>query len=266
MTLIRGVDCAFPRASYPAWAVVVAGYAGGDTPHVWSLAEVQAVRNLGKTWWAIWTSRNGSNDILSRNDGSHDAAGMIAALPRYVYNRKSPVFYDVEPGVFDNDPTGARLAIAQWKLDMKAAGYLSAYSYTVERQGGDWVANPTGVQPMMLPPGRVGVQYGQSSERPNPFFDYNVFDAALLGTVDMALDDTDKKWVHDTMVAVLRGEGVSGVVNSVTASLRSEGVSGASEKANQILTAVQAASTSPVDVNALAAALTSHIQIVLQTK
>lgn len=193
MSLIRGIDCAFPRPSYPSWAVVVCGYVGGDTPHIWSLAEVQTVRAAGQIWWAIWTSRNGSTTKLTMDDGRADAAGMTANLPKYGYSKSSPVFYDVEPRVFDNDPTGARLAIAKWKLDMKAAGYLQAYSYTVERQGGDWVADPTGMMPSSLPPGRIGVQYGQSPEQPNPFFDYNVFDSSLLpGSDDMTPDESAK--------------------------------------------------------------------------
>lgn len=136
------------------------------------------------------------------DDGRVDAAGMIANLPKYGYSKSSPVFYDVEPGVFDNDPIGARLAIAKWKLDMKAAGYLLAYSYTVERQGGDWIANPTGVQPTSLPPGKIGVQYGQSDEQPNPFFDYNVFDSTLLqGSADMQLTQADADLVVSTLLS-----------------------------------------------------------------
>lgn len=47
------------------------------------------------------------------------------------------------------------------------------------------------------------------------------------GGTSMALDNADKQWIHDTMVAVLRGEGVSGVAGLVATVLRSEGVSGA---------------------------------------
>ena len=184
--MIDGVDTAYPHDSYPAWAKVVCGYAGGHTPHQWTAAEVQAVRRSGRHWWAIWTSLNASGTLTTAL-GNQDALGMIARLPSYFYPKTDPVFYDVEPSIFDRDPAGARAAISAWKANMHAAGYTKAYVYTVERQGGDWIANPDNGKPTSIPAGKIGVQYVLDRGG----YDYNVFADSLIGEVrdDMSAAD-----------------------------------------------------------------------------
>lgn len=177
--MIDAVDCATPHAGlYPPWAEVVLGYAGGHTLHQWTPEEVNECRAEGFKWLPIWTARNRSDaPPLNATAGHADALGMIARLPVYNHMKTDWVFYDVEPGIFDRDPTGARAAIAAWKADMHAAGYPNAFVYTVERQGGDWIAPPPdNVRPKSIPSGKVGVQYGG-----NGTFDYDVFVDSILG-------------------------------------------------------------------------------------
>lgn len=176
--MIEGVDTAYPHASYPPWAKVVCGYAGGHTPHQWTPTEVAAVRDSGRHWWAIWTSLN-SSGTLTAALGAADAKAMAARLPVYGYSKNDPVLYDVEPAIFDRDPAGARAAITAWKAGMHAAGYPKAYVYTVARQGGDWIANWTNVKPRSIPAGKIGVQYGGDQGG----FDYNVFADSLISPI-----------------------------------------------------------------------------------
>lgn len=181
--MIDGVDCSTPHdGAYPSWAQVVLGYEGGKTPYIWSTTDVQNVRDTGRVWVAIRTAPNASDaPTLTAQQGHLDGANMLAHLPDYGYDKTLAIMYDIEPNIFDRDPVGARACIDAWKQTMRGGGYTQPYSYTVERQGGDWIANPTGIRPSSIPPGKIGVQYGQSNEKPNPFFDFNVFDPAILG-------------------------------------------------------------------------------------
>jgi len=210
--MIDGVDTAYAHDSYPAWAKVVCGYAGGHTPHQWTAAEVAAVRRSGRHWWAIWTSLNASGTLTTAL-GKQDALGMIARLPTYAYPKTDPVFYDIEPAIFDRDPAGARAAISAWKANMHAAGYTKAYAYTVERQGGDWIANPDNGKPTSIPAGKVGVQYVLDRGG----YDYNVFSDSLLIKIpigDPPMTPAERKAVVDDIVNQFREGGVVGDLNT----------------------------------------------------
>jgi hypothetical protein len=189
--MIDAVDTALAHETYPSWAKVVCGYAGGHTYHVWTLSEVEAVRKSGRQWWAIWTALN-KTGTLNATLGRQDALNMMARLPYYGYTKNFPVFYDIEPAIFDRDPVGARAAIAAWKLYMHNAGYLKAYVYTVARQGGDWVAAWTNVRPSSIPSGKIGVQYGGDKGG----FDYNVF-AESISPTSTPEDDVSAQEVWD---------------------------------------------------------------------
>lgn len=177
--LINAVDCAVPHPGiYPGWASVVCGYVGGHTEHAWILDEVNFVRNTGRKWWGIWTARNHEpgNPPLTAQDGITDSTEMLAALPAINYTDKlQPIFYDIEPTIYDLDPNGAMAAVHAFKAGMVRAGWLHVYYYTVARQGGDWIAAPTGIKPNSIPSGKVGVQYGGDAN-----FDYDVFLDSLI--------------------------------------------------------------------------------------
>jgi hypothetical protein len=51
------IDCAFPPGSYGLFADVdvVMGYGGGDTPHVWSISQIEQAVAAGKTFIPIYT-------------------------------------------------------------------------------------------------------------------------------------------------------------------------------------------------------------------
>jgi len=128
-------------------------------------------------WFAIWTARNQKGEPpLTAIDGVQDSVAMAARLPYYQYDKTLPVFYDIEPGIYDLDPAGAEAAIGAWKAGMHRVGYPYAYVYTIKRQGGDWIADWTNEIPASIPPGKVGVQYGGDQGS----FDYDVFIDELL--------------------------------------------------------------------------------------
>lgn len=202
--MIDAVDTSLAHETYPSWATVVCGYAGGHTYHVWSRAEVDAVRKSGRQWWAIWTALN-KTGTLSASLGRQDAINMANRLPYYGYDNNYPVFYDIEPSIFDRDPAGAKAAIAAWKNAMYNAGYPKAYVYTVARQGGDWVAAWTNVRPSSIPAGKIGVQYGGDKGG----FDYNVF-ANSISPTSIPEDDVTAKenWEWEIENTLEGGNGV----------------------------------------------------------
>jgi hypothetical protein len=201
--MIAGVDCAFPHDEYPSWAKVVCGYAGGHTAHIWTASEVAKVRESGRLWWAIWTALNKSG-TLNATLGHQDAAAMINRLPYYSYSKNDPVFYDVEPAIYDRDPAGARACISAWKQDMHTAGYGKAFVYTVKRQNGDWIAEWTNIRPSSIPTGKIGIQYGGDLGG----FDYDVFADELIGET-MSLTPDELKLLqgaYDRTGLILRGD------------------------------------------------------------
>lgn len=176
MTLIHAVDAAFPRLdAIPAQATVVLGYVGapGFTPHIWTLAEVAAVRAAGRAWWPIWVPQQGG--VMSAATGQNAAAAMLAALPPYAVSAATPCFFDVEQNSWEASASGARAAIAAFKSAMHAAGHAHAYGYVPHGAGMDWIASWTNSEPASLPAGVIGQQYRSAGA-----WDYSVFDAALI--------------------------------------------------------------------------------------
>lgn len=175
--MIDAVDDAYPHPGiYPTKYVL--GYVSGHTAHIWSDDEIAQVAKEGRVFGAIATARNASGEPpLTGQDGITDSRNMVIRLRSLGYRQDFPVFYDVEPGIFDLNPNGARAAIAQWKLGMTMAKWRSCWSYTVERQGGDWIATASGTRPLSIPLGKIGVQWGG-----NGTFDFDVFVNSLFPT------------------------------------------------------------------------------------
>jgi hypothetical protein len=180
VTLVLVADCAYPfdYSLLPAGVYAIAGYVGGDTPHVWSLAEIAAVTVTGRKWWAIWTAPSSPGETLSAAQGGIDGAGMVLALKARDYPPTLPVFYDVEYGNWANDPAGARAGITAWKNTMRAAGYPHAFAYVPDIADFDWVAYWDNMRPPFLPDGWVGQQYAGNALGGR--VDWNVFDLELL--------------------------------------------------------------------------------------
>jgi len=201
--MIDAVDTAFPHDTYPSWAKVVCGYAGGHTAHIWTADEVAKVRESGRKWWAIWTALN-KTGTLTAALGHSDAIEMIARLPYYGYSKNDPVFYDIEPAIYDRDPTGAKACITAWKQVMHTGGYMKAFVYTVKRQGGNWIAEWTNTKPSSIPTGKIGVQYGGDQGG----FDYDVFADSIGGNDEMLTPEELKllQGAYDRAGLIMRGD------------------------------------------------------------
>lgn len=180
MALVLVADAAYPfdYALLPGNVDAVAGYVGGDTPHVWSAAEIAAVRATGRWFWAIWTAPSRGQAITAAQGGI-DGAGTVSALAARGYPKTDPVFYDVEYADWTADPAGARAGITAFKNTLTAAGYPHTFAYVPYSAGFDWVAYWDNIAPSVLPAGWVGQQYGGNAVSGHA--DLSIFDTERLG-------------------------------------------------------------------------------------
>jgi hypothetical protein len=187
-TLVLVADAAYPfdYTRLPTGVHAIAGYVGGDTPHVWSQAEVDAVLATGREWWPIWTAPS-RGQAIDAAQGGRDGAGMINALRNYRLVNDPPQFYDVEFSTWQANPAGARAAITAWKNTLHAAGYPHTYAYVPLDAGFDWVAYWTNVQVPSLPAGWVGQQYAGNAL--GGACDLSVFDLDLVGAGGLSMAD-----------------------------------------------------------------------------
>lgn len=198
--LVDVVDAAYPfdYRRLAGSVRVVLGYIGqaGETPHIWTQPEVDAVRVAGKVWAPIHTVPPGA---FSLDAGKQAANMMREELTRYAYPSNGPVFLDVERSTYIANPQGARAGIAAWTVEMQAAGHSHAIAYVPAEAGYGWIADWTGSRPNFLLPNELGWQWqgGPNSGLP---YDQSVFDpavfATLLGTEpDVSdLSTADKAW------------------------------------------------------------------------
>lgn len=198
MGLIKAADAAFPPSldTLTADIRVVLGYCGEAnlTPHIWTRAEVDAVRASGREWWAIIVPPE--TTAMSAQTGHDAATYALKALPTYAHPKSAPIFFDVELSAWEASEQGCRDAVAAFKADMRAAGFLQAYGYTPAGMGIDWVAiwsghTPSDV-PAELPSGCIGQQYlGDYGG-----WDYSVFDETLYiqDPQPSPVDPTNDDW------------------------------------------------------------------------
>jgi hypothetical protein len=182
--LVKTADAAYPPKldSLPSDIYAVLGYVGGDTPHIWTVAEVNACINAGKHWWPIWTAPNSLVTAVTLNpaDGFTAAHSMLNALSGYPVNDNTPVFLDIEASSYWANPANANSYLANWKAGMHAAGYSHAFGYLPWSTQKDWVAYWINIEPATLPSGIVGWQYGGDIQNS---YDLSIFDLDLLGVV-----------------------------------------------------------------------------------
>jgi hypothetical protein len=148
MAVRRMWDAAFPPASPPAWEAV-AGYIGGNTPHVWTDAEW--ARQKARWRLPIFTRSRGG-------DPAADARHATDWLTRHRVPKGAVVALDYETRVdagylraFD-----AAVQRAGWRVMLY--GSLSTVLRNPKPSGGYWVAQWTNVP--HLYPGSAATQYG----------------------------------------------------------------------------------------------------------
>lgn len=179
MSLLHVADCAYPipTAGYPKDLFAVAGYVGGNTPHVWTASERDAIHNIGLRWWGIWTM---PERALTAQDGIDAARGQVAAYNTIPYPKDAPALLDIEHSAYVANPAGAEAAVAAWRQAMNAAGWPVAVPYLPLVANHGWVAQWDNVRPDTLPAGWLGKQYGGET---SPYaLDLSVFDPSVDGT------------------------------------------------------------------------------------
>lgn len=170
MTALRMYDAAYPPNSPPT-TDAVGFYIGGDTPHVWTAAEIARQR-----------TRYRLPIFVRSNPGSHnphaDATATLRWLAQHGAPRGCAVVLDLETAV--DGPY-----VRAFDADITAGGYVTvAYGSldTIFRNprtsGGYWVANPTGTAHMH--PGAVATQWAFDTQLGHPWDLSDVADTVPL--------------------------------------------------------------------------------------
>jgi hypothetical protein len=185
MTLLQAVDSAYPTPP-PAGTSIVLGYLGrgGETPHTWTIAEVEAA--AAHHWFGpIWCPAQGS-PLFS---GAVEAYAFLDALAAYGVPKGVAVFLDVEHNTWftvneqgeEIPRPGAIDQVNEW------AGTMSFYGYVPYAYGREWMARwplPAGQVPVPAPselsPGTMAWQYaGEISNDPDPAYDLSIADESV---------------------------------------------------------------------------------------
>lgn len=153
MTLYRMFDASTPPGSPYPGSAAVAGYVGGSTPHVWTLAEWQRFAELRQ--FPIWVG-------AGRTDGSADGAAAVEAVRNLGWapnmpNRRFIVLdmeTEVDPG-YINDFAAPVNDGGFWTLIYES---LVAVDGNPVR-GGIWLADWDGIASIPAVAGVIGVQY-----------------------------------------------------------------------------------------------------------
>jgi len=138
---VKMFDASVPPASAPAGYRAVAGYIGGDTPHVWTDAEWKRFDGLHKL--PIWVRSNPA-DV----DGEVEAFGALRRLYQLRVPREITVAIDLETAVNDS-------YVRKFHSVMRWAGYFvwvyGSASTVFENPvaEGYWVADYAGKGPFM---------------------------------------------------------------------------------------------------------------------
>ncbi len=207
MVLRTMYDAAFPPNNPPPWDVV-AGYAGGDTPHVWTLAE-----------WNSQPARYRIPIFTRSNPSTHnpttDAAAMLAKLANIGAPKGCLTALDFETAI--NGPY-----VTAYDKALIAGGYrvmiYGSQSYVLQNpkpSGGYWVAKYDAVKSLPNIAGVVAKQYANDTMLGQPWDGNVISDQPILwdttgGNVPV-LDATDLSNVRaQAKAAVLDALNMSG--------------------------------------------------------
>jgi hypothetical protein len=142
--LAKMTDASVPPGKRPGGAEIVAGYIGGDTPHVWTRAEWAAFGKIRKLPVFVRSQRG---------NGQADAFAALEQLYALGVPRGTTVAYDLETLVY-----GAM--VTAFYNAMRWGGYYvwvygsADYVFGNPSCSGYWVADYKG-QPFMYPHSRV---------------------------------------------------------------------------------------------------------------
>lgn len=195
MALRRMYDASNPSLiiDVPRWEIV-AGYFGGNTPHIWTDKEWdEQTRKSGARWRLPIYTR--SHPEL--HDPEIDAKEAIAWLKAHRVPEGSAVALDFETAVNRHYVLvfNAALAIAGYKVVLY--GSTSTLFLNPKPSGGFWPADYTG-QPHLVA-GSSATQWAGSKSFGGQYDPNLVADSLVLWEVGMSLTQADKEWIDGRM-------------------------------------------------------------------
>jgi hypothetical protein len=179
MTLARMFDAAFPPAEPFPGCEAVAGYVGGNTPHVWTLEEWQRFANLRQLPIWVRDTRTGALSAASQGMKAAEAAIGLGWKP-HAHNRRAIVL-DLETAI-----------VPEWVKAFADVLHLNGFScwpygsadfiFNDPTEDGYWVASYPGPGPVIGYPGEdvEAHQYAAGVAWEGGQVDLSVIDAEAL--------------------------------------------------------------------------------------
>jgi hypothetical protein len=176
MTLRWMYDASTPPKNPPHWHVA-AGYIGGDTPNVWTLAEWKA--QPAPYLLPIWTASNRDDTAA---DAGEDAWGIIKKLSSLGVPGPVTVALDIETAVYSTYLLALNDFLAPHKL--MTYGSLSSLVRNSATSGGrwagDWTDNINIATDLIGTDDIVALQYANSQMTGHPWDHSLIEDTVLL--------------------------------------------------------------------------------------
>lgn len=177
--LVHAFDAAFPPQKAPAGHKAVFGYIGGNTPHVWTLAEWLRFQHLYQ--FPIWTGYHESHPVQMAKDAVSAALSLgwlrHPRHPRVIFN-------DFETEI---DPEWSNAFADQVKSEGFITATYGSLSFVLKNKrhnGYFWTAEFNGLAelPDSISPGSVVIadQYLGNVTWENTEIDLNVVDEKFL--------------------------------------------------------------------------------------
>jgi hypothetical protein len=271
MALRRMFDAAYPASvlhqGVPAWEVV-AGYIGGNTPHVWTDAE-----------WDTLTGKAGARFRLPIFTRSHDGDPNADARAAVSWLRTHGVPPDCCVALdFETRVDAAYLRAFDWIVQQ--AGYLTmlygSRDYVLRNpkpSGGYWVADYTGQA--HLYPGSAATQWSGSGPFGGAYDPNVVADATPLWQIGAPMsaagpehwDTADVGRFRELLSSWFAGgtlaeQGVNNVLDLPAAFVATQPlVQGIAQAVHGITVTLDLSQASPEQVDALASAIAGHLAV-----
>jgi hypothetical protein len=150
-------DAAYPPAAPPKWPVV-AGYIGGDTPHVWTDAEWDAQPAQYRLPIFVHT---GPDDASA---GDSDAKLIVGWLGQHQVPAGSSVVIDTETNTYTGYLTAMDTAVSAAGYKLVNYGSLNFVVSNPLTSGGRWTADWTGIEHIDDLTGVVATQWASATQ------------------------------------------------------------------------------------------------------